>query len=177
MWIDVEVKTPENSCTCLCANKSGEIFKSLFMLGDSLTFPEKGFYTYDPTFGWICLCNICWWLPIPKIPNKNEIENKDLIKSINKFIHRFTEAPFTVATFTSGCCYWFAIILMTRFKDENAVLMYDQIDNHFGVKINSRIYDINGDVTNDYNWEEWDKIDDPSLKNIIERDCINFTGE
>ena len=101
------------------------------------------------------------------------------VKEINSFIDRFTKSGFrteVVDCFSNGCCYWFAKILESRFYLDVAVIMYDQVENHFGCMINGRVYDITGDVTDDYNWDFWDKIfrEDISLYHRIVRDCINF---
>lgn len=74
--------------------------------------------------------------------------------------------------FTCGCCYWFAVILHSRFP--NSVIMYDQIENHFVTQIENRLYDITGDVTDKYKVIPWDSLDDALLKTRIVRDCIMF---
>ncbi len=101
-----------------------------------------------------------------------------------KFINRFTQGgrnQGTIDTFTCGCCYWFAQILFERFYDPDAwrdevEIMYDQIINHFGCCIDDRIYDITGDVTDQYNWGTWISVaqmDELHTERII-RDCVNF---
>lgn len=52
--------------------------------------------------------------------------------------------------------------------------MYDKSENHFGTKICGRVYDITGDVTEKYRWISWEKIDDPSLRERVTKDCIMF---
>lgn len=94
--------------------------------------------------------------------------------AIDNFIQRFHEHDSTDDTFQFGCCYWFAYILFRRFLRDGARIMYDQVANHFGAQIFGRVYDITGDVTNKYNWEQFDKLEDESLKNRIIRDCIMF---
>ena len=94
--------------------------------------------------------------------------------AIDGFIQRFHEHDRTDDTFQFGCCYWFAYILFRRFLRDGARIMYDQVANHFGTQIFGRVYDITGDVTNKYNWEQFDKLGDESLKNRIIRDCIMF---
>lgn len=76
--------------------------------------------------------------------------------------------------FTSGCCYWMAYILAERFRDDDAIIMYDEVMNHFGTMIDGVVYDITGDVTGFYDWQPWDSIDDALLRSHIIRDCINF---
>lgn len=75
--------------------------------------------------------------------------------------------------FANGMCYWFAGILGERFSDENPSIMYDEIENHFGCKINDRIYDITGDVTEAYDWNDWWSVAmrDRLLTDRIMHDC------
>lgn len=100
------------------------------------------------------------------------------------FINRFTQGgknQGTIDTFTCGCCYWFAYILFERFYDpdawhEDVELMYDQIENHFGCRIDGAVYDITGDVTEEYKWETWISVinaDELHAERII-RDCVEF---
>ncbi len=93
-------------------------------------------------------------------------------RSVKKFLDRFHESKGVNKVFTNGCCYWFAFILHSRFEDSR--LMYDQIENHFATQINGRLYDITGDVTEKYNMEPWDELDDELLKSRIIRDCVLF---
>ena len=53
-------------------------------------------------------------------------------------------------------------------------MMYEQIENHFVTEIGGRMYDITGDVTEKYDVEPWEELDDSSLKKRIVRDCIMF---
>ena len=93
--------------------------------------------------------------------------------SVSGFLKRFHENKDVDTVFTNGCCYWFAFILAERFFWE-ARIMYDQVANHFGTEIRGRVYDITGDVTESYNWEPWDDVEDTMLKDRIKRDCIMF---
>lgn len=95
-------------------------------------------------------------------------------KDIEAFLKRFHEHESVDDTFTNGCCYWFAAILLNRFGEEGAVLMYDQISNHFGTMIYGEVYDITGNVTDNYSWERWADINDSVLKAQIKRECIMF---
>lgn len=95
------------------------------------------------------------------------------------FISRFTSGAQKAAVekcFTGGCCFWFAHILVSRFPQ--GVLAYDQAMNHFGCMVDKRVYDITGDVTDQYVWAPWVTIqmNDPALAKRIERDCIYFEG-
>ena len=69
-----------------------------------------------------------------------------------------------------GNCYFFAIILMTRFPQ--AMLWYNQIEGHFLVSIEGTFYDWTGAV--EPNWNEitaWDWVDERRKERIV-RDCI-----
>lgn len=92
------------------------------------------------------------------------------------FISRFTRngtAKDTIDTFTCGCCYWFAYILTVRFSILNPEIVYDDIQNHFGTRIDHRVYDITGDVTDDYTWQPWASVSEDIADSVL-RDCINF---
>lgn len=94
--------------------------------------------------------------------------------TILNFIKHFQTSPDVITCFTNGNCYWFSFILSGRFPEGE--VMYDSIINHFGYRINNRIYDITGDVTNKYNWEIWADVylRDRLHGNRIFRDCIDF---
>lgn len=75
--------------------------------------------------------------------------------------------------FTSGNCYYFAIILKERFNGE---IYYLPIANHFVCKINNNYYDITGIASmneSPIRWESYKNIDNKNY-NIISRDCITF---
>lgn len=92
---------------------------------------------------------------------------------VTNFLKRFHSDKDVDIVFTCGCCYWFAEILCRRFQAQSC-LMYDQVANHFVVQIEGRLYDITGDVTDKYDVEPWDELDDDLLKQRIIRDCIMF---
>lgn len=96
------------------------------------------------------------------------------MSSVDNFLKRFHESMDIDEVFTSGCCYWFAYILFVRFIRDGAVIMYDEVANHFGTKIAGRVYDISGDVTEKYKWVTWDSITDELHRERIIRDCIKF---
>ena len=50
--------------------------------------------------------------------------------------------------------------------------MYDEVMNHFGARVLDRVYDITGDVTDDYDWEEWESLEDPYVVAAVTRDSI-----
>lgn len=99
-------------------------------------------------------------------------ELRTMVSIIEHFLARFHLADDVDTVFTSGCCYWFAVILHCRFPD--STLMYDQVENHFVTQIQGRLYDITGDVTEKYQVEPWDALDDELLRKRIIRDCILF---
>ena len=114
-------------------------------------------------------------------------EQSQLHQTVMNFIARFTnngKRQEVIDCFTSGCCYWFAEILWNRFALEvvntNCDIVYDPIINHWGCRIDDRIYDITGDITDnkEYCWENWNKFmfQDISLTKRLLRDCINFGG-
>lgn len=55
--------------------------------------------------------------------------------------------------------------------------MYDRRINHFATMVDGHVYDITGDVTDQYDWDLWNdvrRIDELDTQRIV-RDCINFT--
>ena len=97
-----------------------------------------------------------------------------MYNEILSFIRHFQNEG-TIETFTQGCCYWFSVILIERFKELNPTLMYDEVINHFGVSIEGSIFDITGDVTDKYYWKYFDDIkkSDEMLFLRLKRDCID----
>ena len=89
------------------------------------------------------------------------------------FINRFKNHSSVTDAFQYGCCYWFAKILSERFC---GVIVYDDVENHFGTEINGRVFDITGDVTERYLWYPWEKFktEDPVHAARIEKNCIKF---
>lgn len=96
------------------------------------------------------------------------------MNEVDNFLKRFHDSDSVDATFTEGCCYWFAFVLFARFLSKGATLMYDEVANHFGTKINGVVYDITGDVSDKYEWKEWNTVTDEALKYRVRRDCIMF---
>lgn len=95
------------------------------------------------------------------------------------FIGRFStdgwkERSDVIECFSFGCCWWFAYILSVRFAGYGSDIMVDYSSNHFGCKIGERVYDITGDVTDAYKWEQWRECADETLKKRIEECCIMF---
>ena len=89
------------------------------------------------------------------------------------FIAQFREAG-TTNCFKNGMCYWFAHILQTRFSDDAPVIVYAPVDNHFGCMIENYVFDIEGDVTFQYEWVLWDAYQtiDPLHTARLYRDCV-----
>ena len=109
----------------------------------------------------------------------------ELASTVKQFIGKFSEyGNDVIRCFTQDNCYWFAKILCERFSDleSKPIMMYSPIDNHFTVKIGTRLYDITGDVTETYEhpsrktvtWHYY-KISDSTEYARIVRDCINKT--
>ena len=77
----------------------------------------------------------------------------------------------TDCNWTTGNCYYFAIILKDRF---NGALYYDPIEGHFLCKIDSNYYDYTGKVEIDesilYNWACYKEQDKLNYQHIV-RDC------
>ena len=99
-----------------------------------------------------------------------------MMTKINDFIAQFRQfGPDVVNCFSNGMCWYFTTILRERFGEEYRV-MYDPIINHFALEIEDRIYDINGDITDDkqYKWRYWDEFiqEDVMLAQRICCDCI-----
>ena len=92
------------------------------------------------------------------------METKD---HILKFISRFKED----CNWTTGNCYWFAIILKERFP--GAEIFYDVIQGHFITKIGDSFWDWTGEnfPYKPIPWESFDKYDHIQ-KQCIVRDCI-----
>ena len=74
---------------------------------------------------------------------------------------------------TTGNCYWFAVILQHRFPQGK--IYYDVIAGHFLVRIGDTYYDHNGGSRRESRgliaWDVFDKYD-AALKQRIIRDCV-----
>ena len=79
--------------------------------------------------------------------------------------------------FSNGMCYHFMCILRKRFGPFCTTPMYDEVMNHFATKIDGRIYDITGDITDDskYKWERWITVQSRDWRHTerILRDCVD----
>lgn len=87
-----------------------------------------------------------------------------------QFIEQFQEAR---EVFLRGMCYWFAVILESRFF---GTIYYLPVMNHFVTRIIDRYYDASGDVTDtlDETPYEWDVYRDGDPRHVqrIVKDCI-----
>ena len=103
------------------------------------------------------------------------IEEKYSEKEILGFIRNFHGSE---EVFLNGCCYWFATILLDRFRGEGSI-QYNPIDNHFSWKYDGIYYDVSGQCDkdskeNEGKWFLWEyyrhKFPFESFR--IELDCI-----
>lgn len=89
-------------------------------------------------------------------------------EKINEFIkRRFKED----CNWTSGNCYFFAVILQAAFGGE---IYYDVINGHFLLKCEENLYDWTGKVQDCgslVKWNDFDEYDKIQKERII-RDCI-----
>lgn len=77
----------------------------------------------------------------------------------------------TDCNWTSGNCYFFALILADRF---NGDIYYDVINGHFITKVADTFYDWKGIVESNNCYVKWSDMDeyDSLVKQRIIRDCI-----
>lgn len=105
------------------------------------------------------------------------MESNEILNFINQFTKNGTRKE-VIDCFLNGCCFWFAEILYSRFCNfsNRSMIVYDEIIGHFGCKIDDRVYDITGDVTENYQWTVWNYIitTETNRAERIIRDCINF---
>ena len=88
------------------------------------------------------------------------------------FIEWFRK-PDTIEVFTNGMCYWFAKILELRFGGE---ILYATSYGHFVCRIDGRLYDVTGDVSNQYvegliSWNDMPEYDELLYERLV-RDCV-----
>jgi hypothetical protein len=94
-------------------------------------------------------------------------------EKILDFIAHF-QRPDTIEVFTNGMCYWFAVLLRERFGGD---ILYNMAVGHFVCDIDGELYDVTGDVTEQYNYDPmvyWDAL--PEYDNLLYerlmRDCV-----
>lgn len=95
---------------------------------------------------------------------------------VENFIQQFRQfGTDVVDCFSCGMCFHFAWILKARFGPGPEVV-YDPVINHFACRIDDRIYDISGDITDntEYKWETWATFKGKDQKETmrIVRDCV-----
>lgn len=89
---------------------------------------------------------------------------------IRKFKFKYSDELEEV--FTSGNCYYFALILKEKFSGE---IYYLPIDNHFICRVMSSYYDITGRIEPTEHPVKWsDFKSDKTWRRRIIRDCIDF---
>lgn len=94
-------------------------------------------------------------------------------ETVLAFINKFKEihGKELEEVFSDGWCYYFAIILKTRFTGR---IYYLPVENHFVCKIGELFYDVNGIVIPEeeaYPWDEY-KYEDMLHAQRIIRDCV-----
>ena len=97
---------------------------------------------------------------------------------IEDYIQQFRQfGTDVVDCFSNGMCYHFMTILRKRFGPFCTTPMYDEAMNHFATKIDDRIYDVTGDITDDprYHWERWTTVRSRDWRHTerILRDCVD----
>ena len=88
-------------------------------------------------------------------------------------ILEFIRCRFSVdCNWTTGNCYYFAIILLSRFTE--GIIYYDVIYGHFVFEYKNHYYDWTGEIEPKGCLVEWDKFDeyDSLQKQRIIRDCL-----
>ena len=103
------------------------------------------------------------------VETKRKFSTREGDTIILNFIKQF-QTPQTIALFTNGMCYYFYVILKSRFPQ--AICMYDELEGHFIAEIDDIFYDITGDVTNLYNPVPWEFYDISGMRKNIIKNCI-----
>lgn len=110
---------------------------------------------------------------------------------------RFPKSHNSDSNWLSGNCFYFSLILSTRFSTKNPTIYYDVIHGHFLTQIEDKLYDATGivyklskeelervnksqlwnSISLDYdmilvNWSYFDKYDSIQYRRII-RDCLD----
>ena len=92
--------------------------------------------------------------------------------TIVQFIQQFDKDK---DTFLYGMCYWFAVILSSRFGGE---IYYNDIDNHFATLIGNSLYDVTGELYNKSEFIPWEQYSPNSSERkrvikycILKEDC------
>lgn len=95
------------------------------------------------------------------------------MRSTNKVLQFISRRFESDCNWKTGNCYYFAVILKTRFPEGK--IFYDVISGHFLFQYRNQFYDWSGLYhSNDtylVSWEEFDQYDHLQKARII-RDCI-----
>ena len=167
--------------------------KILYRSGSAVVIKRKD-GTQDTVYpnkdGYITLSFICNEPSVMYSPDLNGIQywasidelvidslQPDSMKEVLDFIRRrFRDYD---CNWTNGNCYYFAVILAERFRDEGATIYYDTVDGHFICKIDDVFYDWNGALTFEDEYIEkyimkWSDLcdKDPLWRDRIIRDVI-----
>ncbi len=142
------------------------LFSSLTFLASLLAFPFAFVYG---GFG-VAMGVFRYWRKVALSSDlfEEEDDGEDTEKKVLDFIKR--RFP-TDCNWTSGNCYFFALILKDAF---GGTILYDEIQGHFLCEIDGIPYDFNGVYENkDGFLVEWDELrkDDPLYSSRIIRDC------
>lgn len=98
-------------------------------------------------------------------------EEGETYEDILKFIAGFKDKG-VIECFTSGYCYWFAYILMTRFCKLEPDIMYDPVVGHFITRIKGTDFDVTGDVSGKYHPFLWERDSKAYEYSRVFKDCI-----
>lgn len=90
---------------------------------------------------------------------------EELHKQIIEFIEQFYkfDKENAIKLYTEDMSYWFAMILYARFKDITyCTIAYNPVSNHFCCMIDTKLYDITGEITDDsidwYSWSQYQRL-------------------
>lgn len=98
-------------------------------------------------------------------------------EEILSFITHFSDyGEEVIDCFTTGNCYWFALILHKRFGGE---IMYNPILCHFACRLNGgHLYDITGRIDNVVTgpWENFDEMEYHDSAHYVRvlKNCVEF---
>ena len=96
-----------------------------------------------------------------------------MMKSDNEVLEFINRKFNTDCNWTTGNCYYFAIILKDRFP--NGTIFYDVVNGHFVFKYKNKYYDWKGMVNLDdclvVEWDNFNKYDEIQRQRIVQ-DCL-----
>lgn len=158
----IVIKRKDGTRDIVYPNKDGYITLS-FICNEPLV-------TYNPD-----LDDIKCWASVDELVI-DSLKPDSMKKVLNFINRRFRDYD---CNWTNGNCYYFAVILAERFKDEGATIYYDTVNGHFICKIDDVFYDWNGALTFEDNYIEkyikkWCDLceEDPVWSGRIVRDVI-----